>query len=339
MNNSTEICTLPFDESTTALVATYSIVFALGLPANVLTAWLTFLQIRRKNVLAVYLFSLSLCELMYLGTLPLWVIYVQNNHQWKWGSVACKITGYIFFNNIYISILLLCCISLDRFVAVVYSVESRCWRRQRIAIGVTCGLCTSVAIIHSPVFTVSDGVQTQNQTSCFETLPMPSRVASFNYARFLVGFAIPLGVLVYTNCGIAKIIQTSTLSVEQKRKVKYLTTAVISIFLTCFAPYHVVLLVRAIVFSLNPGHTCWFEEKIYTANCAFLCLATVNGIADPFIYVLASENVRKDICGDLRKWRLHSFSNVRSESILCPQLQNQRQSHKNEEIAESNILQ
>ncbi|XP_069494296.1 probable G-protein coupled receptor 132 [Ambystoma mexicanum] len=323
MNNSSETCSLPYNESTTPLVATYSVIFAIGLPANLLTAWLTLLQVQKKNVLAVYLFSLSLCDLMYLSTLPLWIIYIQNNHQWMWGSVACKITGFIFFNNLYISILLLCCISLDRFVAVVYSVESTCWRHQRTAICVTCGLCIAVAIIHSPVFVLSDGEQTQHQVTCFETLPMPRHIALFNYARFAVGFVLPLGVLIYTNCRISKIIRTSTsLSKQQKSKVKYLTTAVIAIFLTCFAPYHAVLLARAILFFQNPMETCWFEEKVFTSNGALLCLATANAIADPFIYVLVSENIRKDFFQALQGWRIHSFTNVKSDSNPCSELQN-----------------
>ena len=43
------------------LVVVYSAVCLLGLPANCLTAWLTLLQVLQRNVLAVYLFCLSLC--------------------------------------------------------------------------------------------------------------------------------------------------------------------------------------------------------------------------------------------------------------------------------------
>ncbi|XP_029453954.1 probable G-protein coupled receptor 132 [Rhinatrema bivittatum] len=319
MNTSNSSCKLPYDYSAKPVVAIYSIVFALGLPANCLTAWLTLLNIRRHNVLSVYLFSLSLSELMYLSTLPLWIIYIQNSHTWQHGSTACKITGYIFFNNIYVSILTLCCISIDRFAGVVYSLESRGIRRQKIAIGIVCFIYFVVAIVHWPVFNMKDGEQTNNCTTCFETLPMQPLVASFNYARVVVGFVIPLLILIFTNSRITQTIRTSSsLNEGQKAKVKRLAIAVITIFLICFAPYHVVLLIRAIVFSLYPDDTCWFEEKIYTTATAFLCLATVNSVADPFIYVLASESVRKDICRGLRNWRIQSFTNHKSDSNSLP---------------------
>ncbi|MEE6493924.1 hypothetical protein FKM82_016968 [Ascaphus truei] len=221
-------CNPPYNVSEHPVVAMYSIVLVIGLPTNLLTMWLTLLQVCRRNVLAVYLFSLSLSELMYLGTLPLWILYVRNGHKWDWGPTTCKITGYIFFNNIYISILLLCCISVDRFLAVEYSLESRGMRQRKFAIIITCVLCTLVALIHSTVFLISDGDVSRNQTTCFESLPMLPITAQFNYARFLVGFLIPLLILIFTNYNINKRIETSeSFSGPEKAKVKYLKTALL----------------------------------------------------------------------------------------------------------------
>ncbi|XP_063802595.1 probable G-protein coupled receptor 132 [Pseudophryne corroboree] len=318
-------CNPPYEDSKDFVVILYSLVLVIGLPANFLTVWLTLLQICRKNVLAVYLFSLSLSELMYLGTLPLWILYVKNGHKWQWGPMACKITGYIFFNNIYISILLLCCISVDRYLAVEYALESRAVRTQKTAIIVTVVVWTLVALIHCPVFIISDGNQTDNQQTCFETLPIPLYIAHFYVARFLIGFFIPLSTLIYTNYVIKKRIEKSlSFTDKQKNKVKCLAIAIITIFLIFFAPYHIILLARGVSYYLKGESTnfCDFEEKMYTAYAVFLCLVTVNSVADPFIYVLVSENVRKDICRGMRGWR-RQLSITRSKSNF-PHTQNSR---------------
>ncbi|XP_068803381.1 probable G-protein coupled receptor 132 isoform X4 [Struthio camelus] len=298
---------MPYKDSKTLLVAVYSIVFAIGLPANCLTSLLTFVQIQRNKVIAIYIFSLSLCELMYLSTLPLWIIYVQDEHHWKMGLGACRVTGFIFFCNIYISILLLCCISVDRYVALVYALESRGKRGQRKAILIVCFLFAIVAIIHSPVFSMEDNSLNLNNTTCFETFPLDTKLASFNFARFLFGFAIPFTTLIFTNYKIFQSAKTSTsLSCHQKAKVKYLAIAIIVIFLICFAPYHVVLVVRSIYFIFHQSCSCPFERDIYSVFTVFLCLSTANSIADPIIYVLVSESVRKDFYRTLRRWRLNS---------------------------------
>uniref|UniRef100_A0A8D0H242 G-protein coupled receptors family 1 profile domain-containing protein n=1 Tax=Sphenodon punctatus TaxID=8508 RepID=A0A8D0H242_SPHPU len=313
MKNASGICSpsMPFEESKILLVAVYSTVFALGLPANCLTVFLTWVQIRKKNVLAVYLFSLSFCELLYLSTLPLWIIYVQNNHKWEMGSLACRITGYIFFCNIYISILLLCCISLDRYMAMTYALECRGIRQQKTAMFVTLALFVVVLAIHAPVFSIEDGTETQNHTTCFETLPLTHNLAYFSFARFLVGLVAPFTILIFTNYKIFRRAKTSCgLNVHQKAKVKYLAIAIITIFLVCFAPYNIVLLIRAIHFTLHPKDSCPFERSIYTTYVVFFCLSTVNSIADPIIYVLASENVRKEMWRWLREWRSQSSFNL-----------------------------
>lgn len=295
-NISNLTCEPPYDEGRLPLVLLYSLVLVVGLPANLLTVYLTWLQVRRKNVLGIYLWNLSLCDLTYLGTLPLWAYYVGVGHLWPWSSAACKLTGYIFFNNMYISIFLLCCISCDRYVAVVYSVESRGLRRQRFAFIIALSVVVVVAVGHAPVFIMTEGDVIEVRRRCFE--PSKSKmVTGFNYARFVVGFLIPLLVLVVTNRGILANVQRSTgLRREQKERVRWLAAAVVVLFLVCFAPYHVILLVRAIIshLQLEDGE-CLFERTLYTPYTISLGLSTVNSAVNPILYVLSSDNIRKEL--------------------------------------------
>ncbi|XP_069921467.1 probable G-protein coupled receptor 132 [Oryctolagus cuniculus] len=301
--HSAEICNVSFEESRVTLVAVYSVVCALGLPANCVTAWLTLLQALQGNVLAVYLLCLALCELLYASTLPLWVVYIQNQHRWTLGLPACRVTAYIFFCNIYVSILFLCCISCERFVAVVYALESRGRRHQRTAVLVSLCVFLLVGLLHYPVFQMEE----EEAGTCFEQLCMSSRIAAFHYARFAAGFAGPLVVIVFTNHRILRSVRLSAgLSAAQKAKVRHSAVAVVLIFLVCFAPYHLVLLLKAAAFSYYRGDeaaVCAFEASLYTASVVFLCLCTVNSVADPIIYVLATEHSRQEVSRIRRGWK------------------------------------
>lgn len=296
-NGTVTACELPYDEGRLPLVLLYSTVLAVGLPANLLTVYLTWLQVHRKNVLGVYLLGLSLCDLTYLGTLPLWAHYVSRGHLWPWSSAACKLTGYIFFNNMYISIFLLCCVSCDRYVAVVYSVESRGLRRQRLAALVSISIVLLVAIGHVPVFTMREGNAAEGDRRCFEPSQNSTTVMGFNYARFVVGFLIPLLLLVATNRGILTGVQRSTgLRQEQKERVRWLAVAVVLLFLVCFAPYHLILLVRAVLFHFTRlEDSCLSETSMYTPYTISLGLSTVNSAINPVLYVLSSDNIRKEL--------------------------------------------
>ncbi|XP_028252694.1 probable G-protein coupled receptor 132 [Parambassis ranga] len=297
-------CEPPYEDGRLPLVLLYSAVLVVGLPANLLTVFLTLLQVRKKNVLGVYLWALSLCDLTYLGTLPMWADYVGRGHLWPWSSAACKLTGYIFFNNMYISIFLLCCISCDRYVAVVYSVEARGLRRQRHAVLITLAIVLLVATGHIPVFTMKEGAAAEGSGRCFEPNQSSPTVTAFNYARFAIGFLIPLLLLVVTNHGILANVKRSTgLRQGQKQRVRRLAVAVVVLFLVCFAPYHVILLVRAIIFhfpQLEEG-TCLFEKTMYTPYTISLGLSTINSAVNPVLYVLSSNNIRKELWRGLAK--------------------------------------
>ncbi|XP_070589399.1 probable G-protein coupled receptor 132 [Erythrolamprus reginae] len=304
MCNSTD---LPFEESRELLIVVYSLIFAIALPANCLTAFVTLVQIYRKNITAIYLFGLSLCNIMYLSTLPLWVIYVKNGHQWNMGRPSCLVTGYIFFCNIYISILLLCCISIDHYKAVVRALESRgkCFRSQRTATIVTVSFFAIVAAIYCPVF-FNRNIEKEGIKTCFET-PLDTNLALYNISRFFLGFLIPLGLLLFTNYRIFQSIKTSlSLKPDQKVKVRNVAIAINAVFVLCFAPYHFVLLVRAILFFRHRDQVCTFEKNIYTTSVIFLCFSTAKSIADPFLYVLASENVRREMSRACRACGVHS---------------------------------
>ncbi|XP_038130664.1 probable G-protein coupled receptor 132b [Cyprinodon tularosa] len=291
-------CEAPYEEGRLPLLLLYIVVLVVGLPANVLTIFLTWQQVCRKNVLAVYLWSLSVCDLTYLFTLPLWADYVNSGHSWRWSSTACKMTGYVFFNNMYISIFLLCCISCDRYWAVVYSLESRGLRRQHHAVIVTVAVVLVVALGHTAVFTMREG-DAEGQGRCFEPGGGGGggRIMGFNYARFIVGFLLPLLLLAVTNrCVLANVQRSTGLQGGQKRRVRRLAVAVVMLFLICFGPYHLILLIRA-VFAQFPqlvNTPCLFERNMYTPYTISLGLSTINSAVNPILYVLSSNNIRKE---------------------------------------------
>lgn len=295
--DSRQNCSLPYEYDRLPLLSLYGIVFTVGVPANLVTIYLTFLEVRNKNVLGIYLLSLSVCDLMYLGTLPAWAIYIHSGHHWHFGSLACKVTGYIFFNNMYVSIFLLCCVSVDRYIAVVYSLKSRGLRQMKWAAIVTSVVIVAVVLAHMPVFTMAEGeTETEMKKRCFEPGQNTAIVTAFNYTRFVVGFFIPLCILLVTNRAILCIVEASDgLSSEQKVKVHYLLLAVILLFLVCFAPYHVILLLRAISFHFLEK-SCTFDITLYSPYSISLGLSTLNSAMNPILYVLASDNMRKEIC-------------------------------------------
>lgn len=280
------------------LMAFYIIAFILGLVFNVLTAWPVIQQVRGRNVLGVYLLSLSVSDVLYILTMPLWIHYFHHNHRWMLGPNACKLAGFVFYSNTYISIYLLCCISVDRCLAVTFPLKTKTFRRYRYA-WLTCILIIALIISMHVVVAVMDEVNEplDRHDRCYETYPMTSRVALFNLLRVMLGFLLPLLVLAVCYWQILSKVKLSVgLDEQGKRKVKLLSGGVIGIFSICFAPYHVQLLVRSVAFfMLECEKYCSFEQAQHFYFSCVLVLSSLNSVVDPVLYVLLSNGMRKSV--------------------------------------------
>ncbi|KAF7700091.1 hypothetical protein HF521_003049 [Silurus meridionalis] len=262
----------------------YIIVIILGFPANCMALWAAYLQVKQKNELGIYLINLSVADLLYIATLPLWIDYFLQHDNWIHGQGACKLFGFIFYTNIYVSIAFLCCISVDRYLAVAYPLRFAKVRRVKTAVLVSAIVwimeivANSAPLFHDELF--SDRF---NHTFCFEKYPMQDWVAGMNLYRIFLGFLAPWCCMLAAYKGILKAVRGNVSTEQQeKAKIKRLALSLILIVLLCFGPYHMLLLWR-------------IEEYLFTAYHIALALTSLNCVADPILYCFVNEGARSDV--------------------------------------------
>ncbi|KAF0874058.1 P2RY4 protein, partial [Crocuta crocuta] len=98
----------------------YSIILMLGLPLNVMVLWLSWSQTKRWSCATIYLVNLMVADLLYVLTLPFLIITYSLGDRWLFGELLCRLVRFLFYTNIYGTILLLTCISVHRFLGVCH---------------------------------------------------------------------------------------------------------------------------------------------------------------------------------------------------------------------------
>ncbi|XP_062873138.1 G-protein coupled receptor 4 [Trichomycterus rosablanca] len=274
----------------------YIIVIILGFPTNCMALWAAYLQVRQKNELGVYLINLSVADLLYIATLPLWIDYFLQHDNWIHGPESCKLFGFIFYTNIYVSIAFLCCISVDRYLAVAYPLKFAKVRRVKTAVLVSVVVWVIEIVANSaPLFHDELFADRFNHTFCFEKYPMQDWVAGMNLYRIFLGFLTPWCCMLAAYKGILKAVRSNVSTEQQeKAKIKRLALSLILIVLLCFAPYHVLLLWRSALFFSNPCD-CRVEENLFAAYHVALALTSLNCVADPILYCFVNEGARNDV--------------------------------------------
>nr|XP_020494968.1 G-protein coupled receptor 4-like [Labrus bergylta] len=287
------------------LMSVYILAFIFGLIFNILTLGPIWQQVRRQNVLGIFLLSLSISDILFLFTMPLWINYYRQDHHWMLGAVSCSIAGFVYYTNMYISIILLCCISVDRCLVVTFPLRFKTHRTSCYAWTQCVSVYVVVIVLHILVLykdELKDAHDEEHANDrCYETYPMKKPVALFNLIRLGIGFLLPLLVLAGSYWRVlATVGQSHGLSARAKRKVRLLSFGVIGIFSVCFAPYHILLLVRSLVFYKSDnvdsdGSYCVFEQKTHFFFSCTLALSSLNCVVDPVLYALVSNGVQEEV--------------------------------------------
>lgn len=96
----------------------YSALFLAAIVLNCLAAWI-FFQIRSSSTFVVYLKNVVVADLLMTLTIPLKVLSDAGIGSSTLRAFYCRYTAVLFYTTMYISILLLGLISLDRYLKIV----------------------------------------------------------------------------------------------------------------------------------------------------------------------------------------------------------------------------
>lgn len=100
----------------------HSIISILGFVGNSLVIVTYALYKRSKSMTDVYLLNVAIADLLFVFALP-FIVY-NELYSWPMGQVACKLLRGSYSVNMYSGMLMLACISTDRYIAIVQARRS-----------------------------------------------------------------------------------------------------------------------------------------------------------------------------------------------------------------------
>nr|XP_046180985.1 lysophosphatidic acid receptor 4-like [Oncorhynchus gorbuscha] len=277
----------------------YSVVFVLGLCTNCAALFVFCFRMKLRNETTLFMTNLALSDLVFVFTLPFKVYYNVNRH-WPFGDELCKVSGTAFITNIYGSMLFLTCISVDRFLAIVYPFRSRSVRTRRNA-GLVCAAVWLTIVGGGISVTFFSTINQANRaTACFEGFSKSTwktYLSKITIFIEIVGFLLPLLTnLVCSSLVLRTLRRPGTIGhgCNSKRRVLRMILVHLAIFIICFVPYNSILFLYAMVRTQALAN-CNLERFVRTLYPITLCLATLNCCLDPVVYYFTSESFQKSL--------------------------------------------
>ncbi|XP_053562465.1 probable G-protein coupled receptor 34 [Bombina bombina] len=283
-----------------ALAVVYTIICIVGLLGNALALYVFLFIHRKRNTVQVYLLNVAIADLLLIFCLPFRITYHLSQNNWKMGLIFCKIIGNLFYMNMYISIVLLGLISMDRYVKVKKSqrlnkVSKRIW-----SIRICCLLWVLAVIAIIFLIATQSGKDQNNANMCFHYKDRKDEIwqAGFNYFVVMVFWMVFLSlILSYVRIG-KNLIKISRERAHLPNSEKYNSTAqksffVLFIFTVCFVPYHTFRIIY--ITSQLQQVSCYWIQIIHRTNEMMLALSALNSCLDPVMYFLLSSSIRKAV--------------------------------------------
>ncbi|XP_026867830.2 lysophosphatidic acid receptor 6a [Electrophorus electricus] len=284
--------------------AVFSVVFVVGLIMNIVAMYIFTCTLKIRNETTTYMMNLVVSDLLFVLTLPLRVFYFLRQ-DWPFGGLLCKLSVSLFYTNMYGSMLFLTCISVDRFLAIVYPFRSRELRTKRNAKLMCVAVWVLVLSGSVPTGFLLDSTtpQSTNNTAtfCFENFSSKqwkSHLSKVVIFIETVGFLLPLILNVVCSAMVLQTLRRPhTVSRGGKlNRAKILRMIIVHlvIFCFCFIPYNVNLVFYSLVRTKTlPG--CAAESVVRTIYPIALCIAVSNCCFDPVVYYFTSETIQNSI--------------------------------------------
>lgn len=161
LTKTTDSQCVDYDALQRPLAVLYSIIFILGLAGNLVALWVFFCVHSKKNSVRVFLINIAFADLLLVVCLPFRILYHSQGNIWNLHPTLCKVVGNLFYMNMYISVVLLGLISVDRYLKInrgagmQHKVWSTKWSTALCAVIWT----VSFALILSLIFSNNDSQQ------------------------------------------------------------------------------------------------------------------------------------------------------------------------------------
>ncbi|KAL6117433.1 p2ry4 [Pungitius sinensis] len=280
------------------LPVSYSLVFVVGLVLNATALWL-FLKMRPWNPSTVFMFHLALSDFLYVLSLPTLIYYYANRSNWPFGLAACKIVRFLFYANLYCSILFLTCISVHRYLGICHPIKTLTTVKSRHAhlVSGMVWAVVSVCLVPNLIFVTTS--RRGNDTLCHDTTSQEAFEEYVDYSSVVMVllFGVPFLVIVACYCLMARTLcqprrglPDGRRGAASHRKSIKLIVVVLVVFALSFVPFHVT-------------RTLYYAARVLGLNCEFLNvvnftykitrpLASINSCIDPILYFLAGDHYR-----------------------------------------------
>lgn len=282
----------------------YSLSLVAGLAGNILVVAIYAYHKRLKTVTDAFLSHLAVADLLLLLTLPFWAVDAARG--WELGGITCKIVSACYTVNFNCCMLLLACISLDRYF-VVARVQGKRKQREWLQRMFTRKHCWKVSLVvwatafllGFPDFFFSEVTYTSSRNICQAIYPQSmgrAGKAALEITEVLLGFLLPLLIMVICYWIVWRALKGLPVGSRGKKwRSLQVLVMVVGAFVVTQLPYNVLKAYRAMDSVHMLATNCETSKMLDQAAQVTESLALTHCCLNPILYAFMGTSFRRHV--------------------------------------------
>ncbi|XP_056420938.1 G-protein coupled receptor 171 [Hyla sarda] len=276
----------------------YWLIFMVGFFGSFFALWAFAWKDNNQKCLSVYLINLLIADFLLTLALPFKIVVDMGYASWNLKIFHCQVTACIIYINMYLSIIFLGFVSMDRCLQTIqssklYQIQKRGFAKMLSAVVWALVLFIMVPNMLIPIKHIPE----REHVGCidFKTDIGKNWHVLSNFISIAIFFNCSVIILISNCITIRKLY--SNKDCEEANNIK---AALVKIFLVtagyiiCFLPYHIV----RIPYTLSQNNViteCSLKQVLFYAKESTLLLSVSNLCFDPIVYYYFSNNFRSKI--------------------------------------------
>ncbi|XP_058274805.1 succinate receptor 1-like [Hemibagrus wyckioides] len=274
----------------------YGLEFAIGFIGNLVVVLGYIFCLPAWKSTNVYLFNLSVSDLIFLCTLPE-LSYNYAYNQKKFNSSLCVVNRYILHVNLYSSILFMMWVSVDRFLLMCHPQREHILLTLKAAVCITIlnWIWVNIQIAPLIVFIIQD-LEENGWTVCrdFASLGVPRVIMIYSIVLTITGYVIPLMGLFLSSQKMVSVLvkREETRGKSFQRPVRIVRSAAV-MFLVLYTPLHVMRIVRIVSRIPELKLSSCVVDYINSVFIVSRPIAYLHSAINPVFYFLMTDSFKE----------------------------------------------
>ncbi|KAM8900664.1 leukotriene B4 receptor 1 isoform 1-T2 [Spinachia spinachia] len=307
-------------------IAILSLALVLGLPGNLFVVWSVFCRVKKRSVTCLLVLNLAVADATVLLGAPLFLRYLAGGRGWEFGSAPCKLVHYLSSVNMYVSIYLICLMSMDRWLAVTRPFLSQRLRTKQSLLALLLAVWVLAFVLSLPMPFYRSNLSKTLPNNLTLSFCVPYHWGSVAHRVFqylfetIMGCVVPFSLI--NTCYSSVICRLQSAKFQRRAQGSRLILLIIGAFALFWLPYHVVNIIEVV--GLLQGSPAVIAAAL-SGRPNVTAFAYFSSAVNPVLYVFAgSSHIRQAGLGFMGKLFDATNSESRSNSTFSRSVRSSR---------------